>query len=78
MCPLDHLLQGARFADIARKDPAAPGEPAAVQNQHQGHQLEIQIVGVGYNQDGVVFVQNPDEPSGLAEKLSQTEWNISS
>jgi hypothetical protein len=40
-------------------------------------QLEIQIVGVGYNQDEVVFVQNPDEPSGLADKLSQTEWSVS-
>lgn len=41
-------------------------------------QLEIQIVGVGYNQGEVVFVQNPDEPSGLADKLSQTEWSVSS
>ena len=40
-------------------------------------QLEIQIVGVGYNQGEIVFVQNPDEPSGLADKFSQTEWSVS-
>ena len=36
-------------------------------------QLEIQIVAVGYNDKEVLFVQNPDEPSGLADKLSVTE-----
>jgi hypothetical protein len=24
----------------------------------------------------VIFVQNPDEPSGLADKLSVTEWAV--
>ena len=40
-------------------------------------QLEIQIVAVGYNENEVLFVQNPDEPSGLADKLSMTEWKVS-
>ena len=40
-------------------------------------QLEIQIVAVGYNENEVLFVQNPDEPSGLADKLSVTEWKVS-
>ncbi len=39
--------------------------------------LEIQIVAVGYNEKEVLFVQNPDEPSGLADKLSQIEWKVS-
>jgi hypothetical protein len=33
-------------------------------------QLEIQVVAVGYDNNEVIFVQNPDEPSGLADKLS--------
>ena len=41
-------------------------------------QLEIQIVAAGYNEKEVLFVQNPDEPSGLADKLSVTEWTVSS
>lgn len=40
-------------------------------------QMEIKIVAVGYNKNEVLFVQNPDEPSGLADKLSETEWKIS-
>ena len=40
-------------------------------------QLEIQIVAVGYNENEVLFVQNPDEPSGLADELSVTEWKVS-
>ncbi|NOR80455.1 MAG: hypothetical protein GQ529_06420 [Methyloprofundus sp.] len=39
--------------------------------------LEIQVVAVGYNDNEVLFVQNPDEPSGLADKLSVTEWSVS-
>ena len=39
-------------------------------------QLEIQIVAAGYNEKEVLFVQNPDEPSGLADKLSVTEWTV--
>ncbi len=38
--------------------------------------LEIQIVAAGYNDKEVLFVQNPDEPSGLADKLSVTEWAV--
>lgn len=41
-------------------------------------QLEIQFVAVGYNSDEVLFVQSPTEPSGLADKLSVTEWAVSS
>lgn len=41
-------------------------------------QLEIQIVAVGYDESEVLFVQNPQEPSGLADKLSVTEWQVSS
>lgn len=40
-------------------------------------QLEIQIVAVGYDESEVSFVQNPDEPSGLADELSVTEWVVS-
>ena len=40
-------------------------------------QLEIQFVAVGYNKNEVLFVQNPDEPSGLADKLSVSEWKVS-
>lgn len=40
-------------------------------------QLEIQFVAVGYNKREVLFVQNPDEPSGLADKLSVSEWKVS-
>jgi hypothetical protein len=39
-------------------------------------QLEIQVVAVGYDNNEVIFVQNPDEPSGLADKLSVTEWAV--
>lgn len=39
--------------------------------------LEIQFVAVGYNKNEVLFVQNPDEPSGLADKLSVSEWKVS-
>ncbi len=38
--------------------------------------LTIQVVAVGYNQDEVVFMQNPHDPSGLADELSQTEWEV--
>ncbi len=38
--------------------------------------LSVQIVAVGYSQKEVVFIQNPDEPSGLADDLSQTEWEV--
>jgi len=40
-------------------------------------QLEIQIVAVGYNENEVLFVLNPDEPSGLADKLSVTTRKVS-
>lgn len=39
-------------------------------------QLEIQVVAVGYDNNEVIFVQNPDEPSGLADNLSVTEWAV--
>ncbi|NOR79885.1 MAG: hypothetical protein GQ529_03495 [Methyloprofundus sp.] len=39
--------------------------------------LEIQLVAVGYNEKEVLFVQNLNEPSGLADKLSVTEWTVS-
>jgi len=39
-------------------------------------ELEIQIVAVGYTENEVLFVQNTDEPSGLADKLSVTEWTV--
>jgi len=39
--------------------------------------LEIQIVAVGYSANEVIFIQNPDEPSGLADKLSVAEWKVS-
>lgn len=40
-------------------------------------QLEIQIVAAGYTEKEVLFVQNPDEPSGLADELSMAEWTVS-
>lgn len=41
-------------------------------------QLSIQVVSVGHNPDEIKFVQNPKEPSGLSDKLSQTEWDVQS
>lgn len=40
------------------------------------HEFNIHVMAAGYSPEEVVIVQNPDMPSGFAEKLSLPDWDV--
>jgi len=67
---LDHLPQGARLADIAREDPAAPGKTAPIQHQRQRHQRTVVtlLLGVAVSGMDIVFAGAFEKGVGQIEQ----------
>jgi len=64
---LEHPLQGTGFADIARKDPAAPGKATAIQYQHQRDQGAIVAFLFAMTEGHVVIVSAGALEKGIGQ-----------